>query len=112
MAIHSYGASGVKTPCAPGAGSIQHGIELDDETLAEMVKRRTVWVPAIDHNRHYVDAKDEYGFASEVIPPLKDYIAKNLAATRRAFKAGCGWGWDPMRCSPASDRTRESSSGS
>ena len=53
-----------------------------------MVKRRTVWVPTIDHNRYYVDAKDEYGFAPEAIAPLKDYIAKNLEATRRAFKAG------------------------
>jgi imidazolonepropionase-like amidohydrolase len=28
------------------------------------------------------------GFAPEAIPPLKDYIAKNLESTRRAFKAG------------------------
>lgn len=88
VAVHSYGASGVKDAVRAGADSIEHGIELDDETLAEMVKRRTVWVPTIDHNRYYVDAKDEYGFAPEVIPPLKDYIAKNLEATRRAFKAG------------------------
>ena len=88
VAIHSYGASGVKDAVRAGTDSIEHGIELDDETLAEMVKRRTVWVPTIDHNRYYVDAKDEYGFAPDVIPPLKDYIAKNLEATRRAFKAG------------------------
>lgn len=88
VAVHSYGASGVKDAVRAGADSIEHGIELDDETLAEMVKRRTVWVPTIDHNRYYVDAKDEYGFAPEAIPPLKDYIAKNLEATRRAFKAG------------------------
>lgn len=88
VAIHSYGASGVKDAVRAGADSIEHGIELDDETLAEMVKRRTVWVPTIDHNRYYVEAKDEYGFAPEAIPPLEDYIAKNLEATRRAFKAG------------------------
>ena len=28
-----------------------------------MAKHGTVWVPTIDHNRYYVDAKDEYGFA-------------------------------------------------
>ena len=53
-----------------------------------MVKRGTVWVPTIDHNRYYVDAKDEFGFTPETIPPLQDYIAKNLESTRRAFKAG------------------------
>ena len=88
VAIHSYGASGVKDAVRAGADSIEHGIELDDETLAEMVKRRTVWVPTIDHNRYYVDAKDEYGFTAEAVAGLRDYIAKNLESTRRAFKAG------------------------
>jgi imidazolonepropionase-like amidohydrolase len=88
VAIHSYGPSGVKDAVRAGADSVEHGIELDDETLAEMARRGTVWVPTIDHNRYYVDAKDEFGFKPEAIPPLQDYIAKNLDATRRAFKAG------------------------
>ena len=88
VAIHSYGASGVKDAVRAGADSVEHGIELDDETLADMVKRGTVWVPTIDHNRYYVDAKDEYGFAPETIPPLNEYIQKNLESTARAVKAG------------------------
>jgi len=58
VAIHSYGASGVKDAVAAGADSVEHGIDLDDETLGEMAKRGTVWVPTIDHNRYYIDAKD------------------------------------------------------
>jgi imidazolonepropionase-like amidohydrolase len=88
VAIHSYGASGVKDAVRAGADSVEHGIELDDETLADMVRRGTVWVPTIDHNRYYVDAKDEYGWKPEAIPPLEDYIAKNLDAAKRAVKAG------------------------
>ena len=88
VAIHSYGASGVKDAVRAGADSVEHGIELDDDTLTEMVKRGTVWVPTIDHNRYYIDAKDEYGFKAEAIQPLQDYIQKNLEATRRAVKAG------------------------
>jgi len=88
VAIHSYGPSGVKDAVRAGADSIEHGIDLDEETIADMVKRGTVWVPTIDHNRYYVDAKDEFGFADDTIPPLKAYIEKNLDATRRAFKAG------------------------
>jgi len=88
IAIHSYGASGVKDAVRAGADSIEHGIDLDEETIADMVKRGTVWVPTIDHNRYYVDAKDQFGFADDTIPPLKAYIDKNLDATRRAFKAG------------------------
>jgi imidazolonepropionase-like amidohydrolase len=88
VAIHSYGASGVKDAVRAGADSIEHGIDLDDETIADMVKRGTVWVPTIDHNRYYVDAKDEFGFAPDTIPPLRAYIEKNLESTRRAFRAG------------------------
>jgi imidazolonepropionase-like amidohydrolase len=88
VAIHSYGPSGVKDAVRAGADSIEHGIDLDDETIAEMARRGTVWVPTIDHNRYYVDAADDFGFKPDVIPPLQAYIAKNLAATARAFKAG------------------------
>jgi imidazolonepropionase-like amidohydrolase len=88
VAIHSYGPSGVKDAVRAGADSVEHGIEMDDETIAEMVARGTVWVPTVDHNRYYVDAKDEYGFAPETIPPLEDYINKNFDAVRRAVKAG------------------------
>jgi imidazolonepropionase-like amidohydrolase len=88
VAIHSYGASGVHDAVLAGADSIEHGIEVDDGTFKEMVKRGTVWVPTIDHNRYYVDSKDEYGFAPETIPPLQAYIQKNFEATARAFKAG------------------------
>jgi imidazolonepropionase-like amidohydrolase len=88
VAIHSYGPSGVKDAVRAGADSVEHGIDLDDETIAEMVRRGTVWVPTIDHNRYYVDARDEFGFAADTIPPLQAYIEKNLESTRRAFKAG------------------------
>jgi imidazolonepropionase-like amidohydrolase len=88
VAIHSYGASGVKDAVRAGADSIEHGVDLDDETLAEMVKRGTVWVPTIDHNRYYIDAKDEFGFKPEAIGPLQEYIARNLESARRAVKAG------------------------
>jgi imidazolonepropionase-like amidohydrolase len=88
VAIHSYGPSGVKDAVRAGADSVEHGIDLDDETLAEMARRGTVWVPTIDHNRYYVDAKDDYGFKPEAIGPLQEYIAKNLESARRAIKAG------------------------
>jgi imidazolonepropionase-like amidohydrolase len=88
VAIHSYGASGVRDAVRAGADSIEHGIDLDAATIAEMVTRGTVWVPTVDHNRYYVEAKDEFGFAPETIPPLEAYIEKNLESTRRAFKAG------------------------
>jgi imidazolonepropionase-like amidohydrolase len=88
VAIHSYGPSGVRDAVRAGADSVEHGVDLDDETLAEMARRGTVWVPTVDHNRYYVDARDEYGFAPEAIPPLEDYIQRNLESVRRAIRAG------------------------
>ena len=88
VAIHSYGASGVKDAVRAGADSVEHGIELDAETIADMVKRGTVWVPTVDHNRYYVEAKDEFQFAPDTIPPLLAYIDKNLDSVRRAFRGG------------------------
>jgi imidazolonepropionase-like amidohydrolase len=88
VAIHSYGASGVRDAVRAGADSIEHGADLDDETIAEMVKRGTVWVPTVDHNRYYIDAKDEYGFAPGSEAALKAYIERNADSVRRAVKAG------------------------
>src|SRR5262245_50428164 len=88
VAIHSYGPSGVKDAVRAGAASREPCIDRDDETMAEMVKSATVWVPPIDHNRYSVDAKDEYGFKVDAIPPLRSYIDRNLESARRAVKAG------------------------
>jgi imidazolonepropionase-like amidohydrolase len=88
VAIHSYGASGVKDAVRAGADSVEHGVDLDDETLAEMARRGTVWVPTIDHNRYYLDAREEFGFTPDVVEPLRDYIGRNLESARRAVKAG------------------------
>ena len=38
-----------------GADSVEHATDMDDETIADMVRRGTFYVPTIDHNRYYVD---------------------------------------------------------
>jgi imidazolonepropionase-like amidohydrolase len=88
VTIHSYGASGVRDAVRAGADSIEHGADVDDDTFAEMAKKGIVWVPTVDHNRYYIDARDEFGFAPGVEGPLKDYIERNLASVSRAIKAG------------------------
>jgi imidazolonepropionase-like amidohydrolase len=88
IAIHSYGASGVRDAVRAGADSVEHGADVDDETFAEMVTRGTVWVPTIDHNRYYIDAKDEYGFAPGSDAALQTYIDRNFDSLKRAVKAG------------------------
>jgi imidazolonepropionase-like amidohydrolase len=88
IAIHSYGPDAARDAVRAGADSLEHGADLDDETLREMARRGTVYVPTIDHNRYYIDAKDEYGFTAGAEEALRDYIDRNLATARRAHALG------------------------
>ncbi|HEY6333949.1 MAG TPA: amidohydrolase family protein [Blastocatellia bacterium] len=88
VAVHSYGPDGARDAVAAGADSIEHATDMYDDTIREMARRRTFYVPTIDHNRYYVDHRDEFGYGPEVVARLNDYIARNLETARRAFKAG------------------------
>lgn len=88
VAIHSYGPSGIRDAARAGADSIEHGIDIDDETLRLMAQRKIYWVPTIDHNRYYMDARHEYGFTDDAMANLRQYVEKNLETARRAAKAG------------------------
>jgi imidazolonepropionase-like amidohydrolase len=88
VAIHSYGASGVRDAVRAGADSVEHGADVDDDTLNEMVKRGIVWVPTVDHNRYYIDAAADYGFPPGSEVALKDYIERNLKSVQRGVQLG------------------------
>jgi imidazolonepropionase-like amidohydrolase len=88
ISIHSYGPSGARDAVRAGADSIEHATDMDDETIGEMARRGTFYVPTIDHNRYYVDNADKYGFSTGSTDRLNDYIRRNLETARRAHKAG------------------------
>ena len=88
IAIHSYGPAGARDAVRAGADSIEHATDMDDETIAEMARRKTFYVPTIDHNRYYAEYRDQFGYGPEVAERLKDYVARNLETARRAVKAG------------------------
>jgi imidazolonepropionase-like amidohydrolase len=88
IAIHSYGPEGGRDAVRAGCDSLEHAVDLDDQTLAEMARRKIYYVPTIDHNRYYVDAAREFGFRPGSIGPLNTFIARNLETAKRAWKAG------------------------
>ena len=88
VAIHSYGPSGVRDAVRAGADSVEHGADVDEETLKEMVTRGTVWVPTVDHNRYYIDAAADYGFAAGSEVALKGYIERNQKSVQAAVTLG------------------------
>jgi len=90
LAVHSYGPDGARDAIRAGADSIEHATDMDDETIADMARRGTFYVPTIDHNRWYVEHIGIFGWDNEkqIADGLNAYIQRNFETARRAFKAG------------------------
>jgi imidazolonepropionase-like amidohydrolase len=88
IAIHSYGPDGARDAVRAGADSIEHAIDIGDETLREMVRRKVFYVPTIDHNRYYAEYRQQFGYGPDVVERLNAYLKRNLETARRAHKAG------------------------
>lgn len=88
VALHSYGPEGAKRAAIAGVDTIEHAIDVDDETFAMMKAKGITYIPTIDHNRFYSDNADKFEFRSGIAEEYSAFIAKNIETTRRALKAG------------------------
>ncbi len=88
IAIHTYGPTGARDAVRAGADSVEHATDMDDETIAQMARLGTWYVPTIDHNRYYADHAEEYGFSAAAVAALRAFVERNLATTRKAIAAG------------------------
>ncbi|HEY7395888.1 MAG TPA: amidohydrolase family protein [Gemmatimonadaceae bacterium] len=88
VAIHSYGPDGGRDAVRAGATTVEHAIDLDDATLAEMARRGTIYVPTIDHNRYYSEYRADFHYTEQQAAALDSFRLRNLETTRRAIKAG------------------------
>jgi imidazolonepropionase-like amidohydrolase len=88
IAIHSYGPSGARDAVRAGTDSLEHAVDLDDQTLAGMVTQGTFYVPTIDHNRYYLEHGKEWGYTAGYEQRLQAFIDRNVETLRRAVKAG------------------------
>ncbi len=88
VAVHSYGPTGARDAVRAGADSIEHATDMDDATIAEMVRKKIFYVPTIDHNRYYVDNAVKLRYPPGATGPLNDFIARNLETAKKAFRAG------------------------
>lgn len=87
IAIHSYGPDGARDAVKAGTNTIEHAVDIDDLTLAEMARKGIIYVPTVDHNRYYIAHKDEYGYGAAIANSLNTYIEKNFETLKRAIKA-------------------------
>jgi imidazolonepropionase-like amidohydrolase len=88
IAVHSYGPDGARDAVRAGADSVEHATGMDEETIAEMARRGTFYVPTIDHNRYYAEYRKQFGYSEEVAAKLEDYLFRNVETARRAHRAG------------------------
>jgi imidazolonepropionase-like amidohydrolase len=88
VAVHSYGPAAARDAVRAGADSVEHATDMDDETISEMARRKTFYVPTIDHNRYYEEYREQFGYGPEVADRLNDYVKRNLETARRAFRTG------------------------
>jgi imidazolonepropionase-like amidohydrolase len=88
IAIHTYGPDGARDAVRAGADSVEHATDMDQATIAEMARRKTFYVPTIDHNRYYVDNARRLNYPPGAVNDLNDYIQRNLATAKLAFAAG------------------------
>ena len=88
IAIHSYGPNGGRDAVRAGTNTLEHSVDLDDATLAQMVRQGTIYVPTIDHNRYYADFRADYGYTDDQARGLDAFRARNTESARRAIKAG------------------------
>ena len=88
IAIHSYGPTGARDAVRANADSVEHATDMDDQTIAEMARKRIFYVPTIDHNRYYVDNAQLLKYPPGATDGLNNYIARNLETAKKAFRAG------------------------
>ncbi|MGE5099637.1 MAG: amidohydrolase family protein [Deltaproteobacteria bacterium] len=88
IAIHSYGPDGGRDAVRAGTTTLEHAIDLDDATLADMAKRGTFYVPTIDHNRYYSEYAKDFRYTPQQVAALDSFRLRNFETARRAFKAG------------------------
>jgi imidazolonepropionase-like amidohydrolase len=88
IAVHSYGPEAARDAVRAGANSVEHATDMDDETLSEMARKGTYYVPTIDHNRYYIENAEHFGYGPEVVERLSAFIVRNLQTARKAHRAG------------------------
>lgn len=88
IAIHSYGEVGGRDAVNAGVNTLEHAIDLNDATFAEMVRRGTFYVPTIDHNRYYAEYAAQFHYSPAQVAALDSFRLRNFETAKRAFKAG------------------------
>jgi imidazolonepropionase-like amidohydrolase len=88
IAIHSYGPEGARDAVRAGGDTLEHAINIDDATFAEMIRKKIIYVPTVYHNVWYMENYKEFGWPESDNQKILAYQHASEETTRRAIKAG------------------------
>ncbi len=88
IAIHSYGPEGARDAVKAGADTIEHAINVDDATFAEMIRKKIIYVPTVYHNVWYIENYKEFGWPESDNVKIQAYQDEIEATAKRAIKLG------------------------
>lgn len=97
VAVHTYGPAAAKDAVRAGVNTIEHAIDLDDQTLAAMARQGTYYVPTIYHNEFYAENAELFGFpklggkiSRLPQPEPRNYQPRPEGGCARGHGIGCG----------------------
>lgn len=90
VAVHAHGVSGVNAALAAGADSIEHGTEMNDESVRLFKASGAYYVPTLSTVNGYVErlAADPNAYPPRVLEQIKWRIGITGQSLRRTYPAG------------------------
>lgn len=80
VAAHAYGGEGARNAVEGGVRSLEHGMLLDDDTIAMMASKGTYWVPTLTVYTPDVDPPGTPHVASPIVERHKQTFQKAMKA--------------------------------
>ncbi|HEY5756975.1 MAG TPA: amidohydrolase family protein, partial [Steroidobacter sp.] len=107
ITVHAIGAEGIKAAVRAGVDSVEHGMLIDDETIALMKQKGTWLVPTLYVLDYVVNNGPSIGFPAESVAKGRALLAERDKRLRRAFTAGVKVAFGSDTIFPHGDATRE-----
>ena len=89
VAAHAHGAEGMKRAVRAGVRSIEHGILMDEETMALMIEKGTYYIPTISAGEFVAEKAEVDGYYPDIVRPKAKKIGPQIKETfQKAYDAG------------------------
>lgn len=107
ITVHAIGTEGIKAAVRAGVDSVEHGMLIDDETIALMKQKGTWLVPTLYVLDYVVDNGPSIGFPAESVAKGRALRTQRDKHLRRAFAAGVKIAFGSDTIFPHGEATRE-----